>query len=58
VSAGNLTKFVKQNDDFGFEMRVGAAIANGGGSDIWHGATYTDPKTELARQFDWFDPGR
>lgn len=34
-------------------MRVGAAIAQGGGTDIWHGATYTDPKTELARQFDF-----
>ncbi len=53
MSITNLKQFIAQNDDFGFEMRVGAVMARSRASDVSHGATYTDPKTGLARQFDY-----
>ena len=45
-------KFVAENDDFGFEMKVAAEIRNTLRVDVFHGGTYSDPVAGKPRQFD------
>jgi len=52
VTTLDIRRFVEENDDFGFEMKVAAEIKNTLPVDVFHGATYADPITEKPRQFD------
>jgi hypothetical protein len=53
ISASDIQKIVAAEDDFGHEMRVGAAIQAVPGFEVQHGGTYTDPVTGKPRQFDY-----
>jgi len=61
ITAAEIQKVVRAEDDFGHEMRVGNALntlnyAISSGLRIEepiHGETYEDPKTQKTRQFDY-----
>lgn len=66
ITPADIQAALLQGDDFGFEMRVGGALAEVAGAapcgDPWHttfverplhGGTYTDPITGKPRQFDY-----
>lgn len=46
-------RFVDENDDFGFEMRVAAVVRDVLGIPVAHGETYRDSITGKPRQFDF-----
>lgn len=49
-----VSKFVQDSDDFGFELRVGAALQKAEHLlSIEHGGTYLDPFMQKPRQFDF-----
>jgi hypothetical protein len=52
MSPEEVRNFVKQNDDFAFEMQVAGDIRFALGVDVAHGASYVDPVTLKPRQFD------
>jgi hypothetical protein len=53
ISASDILSIVKKEDDFGHEVRVGAAIRAIAGFAVQHSGTYTDPVTGKPRQFDY-----
>ena len=53
ISASDIQKIVDTEDDFGHEMRVGAAIRAIPSFDTQHSGTYTDRVTGKPRQFDY-----
>jgi hypothetical protein len=53
ISAADIKSIVAAEDDFGHEMRVGAAIQKIGCIELQHGGTYTDTVTGKPRQFDY-----
>ncbi len=53
ISDSDILKIAATEDDFGHEMRVGAAIRAIPGFVVQHGGTYTDPVTGKPRQFDY-----
>ncbi|MBX3749072.1 MAG: hypothetical protein KF897_03190 [Opitutaceae bacterium] len=52
MSAEAVRAFVRQNDDFAFEMQVAAEIKDILRVEVRHGASYVDPVTLKPRQFD------
>jgi hypothetical protein len=53
ISDKEIEAFVGQNDDFAFEMRVGAILGKVKGLEVQHGGTYLDPNLKKHRQFDF-----
>lgn len=53
VQSSDIRKIVASKDDFGHEVRVGAAIRNVPAINWQHGGTYTDPISGKPRQFDY-----
>src|ERR1035438_1415248 len=53
VESSHIRQIVESEDDFGHEVRVGAAIRCVPASNWQHGGTYTDPILGKPRQFDY-----
>ena len=53
ISASDIQKILATEDDFGHEMRVGAAIRAIPSFNVQHGGTYTDSVSGKPRQFDY-----
>jgi len=53
ITASEIQAIVANEDDFGHELRVGAAIRSFGGFRVGHGSTYKDPNLGKPRQYDY-----
>lgn len=53
VLPSDIRSVITREDDFGHEMRVGAAIRSCPAIQMQHGGTYTDSITQKPRQFDY-----
>ena len=53
ISASEILSLMQREDDFGHEVRVGAAIRAVPGFAVQHSGTYMDPVTGKPRQFDY-----
>jgi hypothetical protein len=53
ITGSAIDELIAAEDDFGHELRVGAAIRAMHGVDVQHRGTYTDAATGKPRQFDY-----
>jgi hypothetical protein len=53
ISASDIQVIAAKEDDFGHELRVGAAVRSILGFEVQHSGTYTDDVTGKPRQFDY-----
>ncbi len=53
IQPSDIRNVIAKEDDFGHELRVGAAIRTCPAIHVEHGGTYTDKVTKKPRQFDY-----